>query len=60
MMRGCVAAGAGVGVKGVEVRGLNAYGKADSIAEVSLERFIASKDQTRGWFLISISFRWSP
>jgi hypothetical protein len=41
-----VAAGAGAGVKGVEVKELNACGKADSIAKVSLKRFVASKEQT--------------
>jgi hypothetical protein len=60
MMRGSVAAGAGAGVKGVEVRELNACGKADSIAEISLKRFVASKEQTRGWFLISISLPMDP
>jgi hypothetical protein len=46
MMRGSVAAGAGAGagLKGVEVRELNACGKADSIVEVSLKRFVASKE----------------
>jgi hypothetical protein len=43
MMRGSVAAGAGI-----EVRESNACGKADSIAEVSLKRFVASREQTRG------------
>jgi hypothetical protein len=36
----------GAGVKGVEVRELNACGKADSITEVSLKRLVASKEQT--------------
>ena len=35
-------------------------GKADSIAEVSLKRLAASKEQTRGWFPISISFPVEP
>jgi hypothetical protein len=48
MMRGSVAAGAGAEVKGVEARELNACGKVDSIAGVSLKSFVANKEQTRG------------
>jgi hypothetical protein len=60
MMRGSVAAGARAGLNGVEVRELNACGKADSVLRFSLKRFVASKEQTRDWVLISISFQWSP
>jgi hypothetical protein len=48
MMRGSIAVGAETGVKGVEARELNACGKVDSIAGVSLKSFVANKEQTRG------------